>query len=237
MNNIHNRYAIGIPTINRADLLIPTLEKYAIDFPTTPIYIIDNGKQGLSLVNFPNVTIFFPPDNLGVAGSWNALCRTVFYKDPRMLPNIGIKNWKLREACDIAWIMNDDIYSGLTENQVHEALQVSPGFDFAAPPGNWSNFMITETCYRHAGLFDEKFYPAYYEDNDYRYRMKLKALYYESLPWLQPEIFRVSMSREKDPSLCERVPANLAYYIKKWGGHPGEETFRIPFDGELGGSG
>ena len=38
-------FAIGIPTINRADLLNPTLQKYFQDFPNVDIYILDNGSQ------------------------------------------------------------------------------------------------------------------------------------------------------------------------------------------------
>lgn len=236
---MHNNYAIGIPTINRADLLIPTLHKYAIDFPTIAIYVLDNGKQDIPIEKWPNVTIFYPPDfaNLGVAGSWNALCRLIFYEEQGLMPSVSMGNWKRYPGRPLAWIMNDDIYSGMCEKGLELHLFTTPLFDFAAPEQNWSNFMITETCFQKVGPFDEKFYPAYYEDNDYRYRLKLKGLTYRQLPWLAPEVFRVSMSREKDPSLCQRVPANLEYYVAKWGGPPGEETYRIPFDGELGGFG
>ena len=44
MNNV---FAIGIPTLNRADLLNPVLKKYAADFPDTKIYVVDNGNQDI----------------------------------------------------------------------------------------------------------------------------------------------------------------------------------------------
>ena len=50
-------FAIGIPTLNRSDLLLPTLIKYVTeDFKDIEIHIIDNGKQDLSFLNIiPNV--------------------------------------------------------------------------------------------------------------------------------------------------------------------------------------
>ena len=41
------KFAIGIPTLNRADLLQASLDKYAIDFSDVEIFVIDNGNQEL----------------------------------------------------------------------------------------------------------------------------------------------------------------------------------------------
>jgi hypothetical protein len=40
-------FAIGIPTLNRADLLSQALIKYIYDFPEISIYVLDNGNQEL----------------------------------------------------------------------------------------------------------------------------------------------------------------------------------------------
>ena len=50
-------FSIGIPTLNRADLLIPSIEKYIEDFPGVDIHIIDNGNQNLKF-DYPNVHIY-----------------------------------------------------------------------------------------------------------------------------------------------------------------------------------
>ena len=42
------KFAIGIPTYNRADLLLPALMFYAHDYPNTKILVIDNGNQDTS---------------------------------------------------------------------------------------------------------------------------------------------------------------------------------------------
>ena len=83
-------FSIGIPTLNRADLLIPSIEKYIEDFPGVDIHIIDNGNQNLKF-DYPNVHIYEEKNNLGVAASWNKLCKIIFIN----------KSWSL--------IINDDV--------------------------------------------------------------------------------------------------------------------------------
>src|SRR5271156_6068875 len=177
-------FAIGIPTINRADLLNPALEKYVEDFPNTRIMIFDNGDQPIVNLQNPDVAIVRKYDiekkkseNIGVAASWNVLCSSIF-----------------ASGISFAWIMNDDIYSGRKEHEIREYLEQEQeaDFDFITPLGNWSNFIISRDCYRVTGPFDEGFYPAYFEDNDYRYRMKLLRARYTAVTLLNPEILRVS---------------------------------------------
>ena len=61
-----NNFAIGIPTLNRADLLNPTLTKYFKQFPNTDIYIIDNGNQSI-VSRSNNYNCFNAPENFGVS--------------------------------------------------------------------------------------------------------------------------------------------------------------------------
>ena len=58
-------FAIGIPTVNRFDLLQPSLESYLQDFPNIRIYIVDNGKQGIAekYKDHELVTVFEPEQN------------------------------------------------------------------------------------------------------------------------------------------------------------------------------
>ena len=63
---------IGIPTINRADLLNETLAKYFEDFKETEIFIVDNGNQEI-ITREKNFVIYRPESNLNVSGSWNLI--------------------------------------------------------------------------------------------------------------------------------------------------------------------
>ena len=95
-----NNFAIGIPTLNRADLLNPTLKKYFKQFPNTDIYIIDNGSQSI-VSRSNNYNCFNAPENFGVSKSWNILCDTIF------------------EEHEYALILNDDIYLDLNEEELN----------------------------------------------------------------------------------------------------------------------
>ena len=63
---------IGIPTINRADLLNEALANYFEDFKNTEIFIVDNGKQEI-ITREKNFVIYRPESNLNVSGSWNVI--------------------------------------------------------------------------------------------------------------------------------------------------------------------
>jgi hypothetical protein len=60
--------------------------------------------------------------------------------------------------------------------------------------------------------------------------MSQMGLQRREIDQLFPVEIRVSQSREKDPSLNAGIEQNEQYYRKKWGGPPGEEHFRTPFD-------
>jgi GT2 family glycosyltransferase len=152
-------FAIGIPTLNRADLLLPSLNKYLLDFKGIDIYIIDNGQQNISL-SHPNIHIYEQEHNIGVAASWNKLCKIVFKKHDYIL------------------LLNDDVYLGYGTECVNDAIQKYPN-KIVQSFISWSVILLSKYMYNYIGDFDETFYPAYYEDSDYLYRMKIKGLMQE----------------------------------------------------------
>jgi hypothetical protein len=151
--------------------------------------------------------------NLGVAGSWNYLCDEIF-KDN-----------------DYALIVNDDVELGYGLGEVAELLK-SVKFGFIQSELNFSVFLISKEFYKEVGRFDEGFYPAYYEDSDYIYRMSLLKRTRGISKKLNPINPRVSQTYEKAPDLVNKsLVANRERYIKKWGGLPLMEKFTLPFDG------
>jgi len=99
---------------------------------------------------------------------------------------------------------------------------------------NFSAFMIDKKTWDKVGEFDINFKPAYFEDNDYHRRMQLKGIkaivypkalfhHYASKTWSEGLAVSASIKRR----LFEN---NKQYYINKWGGIPGEETFTKPFN-------
>jgi GT2 family glycosyltransferase len=212
----HQHFAIGIPTLNRGvDLLLPSLIKYATeDFVGVDIYVIDNGKQDLAFVTeLPiNVHIITEDTNLGVAGSWNKLCRMIF------------------ENYEYALIVNDDVYLGYGTDLVNYIINTCP-HSIIQSRISWSVFLISKDVYEFIGEFDEIFYPAYYEDSDYIYRIKLKGFIHDVDMSLNPRVIRTSMTQEKDPELVnESMRVNRERYIEKWGGSPLLEKFVTPYN-------
>jgi len=82
------------------------------------------------------------------------------------------------------------------------------------------------------GSFDERLYPAYFEDNDYHYRIRLAGMRAITHP---PAMFYHYGSRtQNEAGGAPLVPGNVfdenrRRYIQKWGGPPGCEQFRKPF--------
>ena len=98
---------------------------------------------------------------------------------------------------------------------------------------DFSCYLISKEC--HAKYrFDENFVPAYHEDNDYHRRMILAGdgdrIFSVNVPFLH----HGSVTINRDEKTAEEWGAKFekcrAYYVKKWGGLPGEETFETPFD-------
>lgn len=205
-------FAIGIPTINRVDLLEETLLKYKDDFPNTDIFIMDNGNQVWTIKDQlpPNFHFITNEVNIGVAASWNKLLALIFEENEHGL------------------IINDDVYFGKKEHEVIDFLTTEHKI-FSTTTGTWCNFIINYDVFTHIGGFDEKFFPAYYEDNDYAYRLKLNGITPITTEFLNPEIYRNSMTIQKSPELNQNFEKNKQYYIQKWGGLPGEETRTTEF--------
>jgi len=212
------KIAVGIPTINRADLLKECLADLAINMsPIEKLYIVDNGAQKFVIPKSFTSThrLHRPSKNLGVAGSWNYMMQKAFVED-----NI-----------DYLLMLNDDIVLGKTLQQILNIIKSNPAVDLFVCSRQWSVFLLSKKIIDKVGYFDEKFFPAYYEDNDYYYRGKLiGAEIITRVTQLNPKIYRASQTIKKDPELEKGSPKNHEYYKKKWGGSPREEKFKTPFN-------
>ena len=88
---------------------------------------------------------------------------------------------------------------------------------------------------QNVGLMDENFFPAYYEDNDHRYRMKLAGLQWEYFPLKYSHKVSSTLKRDDNFKIKNQYTfqQNRKYYLEKWGGLPGQEKFETPFDMDL----
>jgi hypothetical protein len=99
----------------------------------------------------------------------------------------------------------------------------------------YSSLVIAPELIYEVGLLDENFFPAYYEDNDHRYRMKLAGIEWEYFPLEFNHVISATLKssqvfQEKNKFTFSE---NLKYYVEKWGGSPGKEKYTTPFDMDL----
>jgi GT2 family glycosyltransferase len=161
------------------------------------------------------------PENLGVAPGWNLLCQTAF-----------------NDGCDAIIIANDDIIlESDTISRVVQALNENSFVCYGAAGHNaFSFFAITRGLYEQVGEFDNQFWPAYYEDNDYAYRMKLLGLemcYLDGSSFYHAGSATLGKYSEEEKAIHHHnFRKNTDYYIQKWGGLPNHEAYKTPFGGQ-----
>ncbi len=210
-------FAIGIPTLNRSDLLNSALEIYFKNLPDVKIFIIDNGDQDIKS-RTKNFKIIKSKENLGVAGSWNKLCTEIFKEH------------------EYALILNDDIQLDIPQKELNEFIS-NKKFDLIKCQNQFhlSSFVLTKDCFSEA-QFDEDFYPAYFEDLDYMYRLNLLKRKIVQDSFLNPTSFVNSGTISQDggdPSINKNFGKLHKMYVDKWGGPPTQELFITPYNKNL----
>ena len=145
-----------IPVLNRFDLLEKTLQ--SIDHPIDNVLIIDNSGTDYKVETTGlNLKVLNMPSNQGVAGSWN----------------MGIKAYPFAPY----WLIGSaDTHFMPGALKLFEEL--SGPDKFVQSSAFWSAFSIGEDIVGKVGLFDEFFYPAYWEDNNYQSRMERMGMRY-----------------------------------------------------------
>lgn len=177
------------------------------------IFVIDNGGK----IEHSKATVFIQQHNLGVSASWN---------------------WFLKNISDPILIVNDDIefssndiesfYNSWNDNK-EEFLYCNN-----IPLLNmFSCFLLPKYVVSKVGYFDETFYPAYFEDNDMSYRMKLAGINTKSIVTNISHIGSATIKSYDNDNIRRhhnQFTANKNYYISKWGGLPHEEVYLTPFN-------
>lgn len=146
---------LGFATISRFDLAERLLD--SIDYPVEHLVIVDNsGKKSWTpkkpdLVK--NLWFIQVPFGLGLVGAWNLIIKSTPYAPYWLLVN------------DDAWFESgslEAISKGVDTNALN-FVRISP---------EWSCVAFGEGCIDKVGLYDERFYPLYYDDNDFERRVR-----------------------------------------------------------------
>jgi glycosyltransferase involved in cell wall biosynthesis len=222
-NYIPLRVAIVVPTYNNFEGLAAALASVRSKDIWTP-YIIPNWRN-----------------NIGVAAAWNE----------------GTKR-AIADGADFILIINDDIlFAPSTVDALVEHLLEFPNAVMAtgcnkhgempdpfaildypkveeqsiSEHPDFSCFMIRPSTIDEIGWFDEGFKPAYFEDNDYHYRIKLSGKTAEATT-RAPFYHYGSLTQNSQAGGVvpgDKFEANRNFYAKKWGGIPGGEQWTMPY--------
>lgn len=240
-----------IPCHNNSDLLQACL--LSVLNQTIPVRIfainnssVDNTDKVLAGLDNKHIVVNAYPQ-LGVAGAWNYGLEYLF-GNGRVVGAV--------EAVEKVLVINQDVI--LRPNTYEILLSQDDSFVTAVSTGDrkdcrgdsnelslhsgqggrvwnkrnhpdFSCFLIERDCYRTVGPFDEAFYPAWFEDNDYHIRMGragIEACCID-LPFYHYAGGTIKRAREVGTSEPYEIAfrANQQKFYEKWGVLPGTKEY------------
>lgn len=157
-------------------------------------------------------------DHFGVSGSWNRLIRFCFN-------NLGKENLIIVGS-------DTEMKQGFLEDIIQDF--ENQQLDFAINSKYIFNcWIMNKKCYEIVGLWDENFFPAYFEDCDYRYRIKLSGLKYGEIGKNSENLFShyhsatIKLNKDFEEKHHKTFLMNKDYYIRKWGNNGQFENCEI----------
>jgi GT2 family glycosyltransferase len=149
---------LTVPVLNRYDLLERMFE--SLDYDIQHLLVIDNNPDSRGQATKPDcverMTWLHMPSNLGVADSWNLAIKSFPHDD----------RWFF--ASNDMWYRPGDL-ERLSEATT-DALTLSQHYPY------FHTFAVGEAVIDRVGLFDARFYPAFFEDTDFKRRVELAGL-------------------------------------------------------------
>ena len=195
---------LGVPCIRRYDLL-DKLVASAMQGSRRPdkILLVDNGGQYDH--KHADVEVIHQGENLGVAASWNKLLRAG------------------------AWIITNDDVTFRQDTFAELAAALESGDMFVSGDG-WALFGQRPELVERVGFYDERFFPAYYEDTDFYVRLVEAGIPVRENVLSEP-IHHVQWasaeSTEKVNAICRK---SFETFVDKWGAPPDAVLARLRAD-------
>ena len=198
---------LGVPYIARSDLFTETI--LSIDEPVGDIIIIDNSANGTcpQIDGAHHVRMF---RNIGVAAAWNLIIKSA----PKA-PWWAIINSDLR-------FQPGDLARLATAMQDHDFVLLN----------SMACFAVSQRAIQTIGWFDERFCPAYCEDNDFVYRARLLGIepHFELGHFAHYGSATIKSDTHMRDENDRTYAQNVREYIRKWGGIMGKEVYKTPYD-------
>ena len=146
---------LGFATLKRFDLAERLIA--SIDYPVEHLVIIDNSGTGAWVAPksdwVQKVWHIRVPYGLGLVGAWNLIIKATPYAP--------------------YWVLvNDDAWFEAGSLAKIEAEVDTEALNFLAINPAWSAVVFGEGMVDKVGLYDERFYPLYFDDNDLERRVR-----------------------------------------------------------------
>jgi GT2 family glycosyltransferase len=205
---------LAIPTLRRFDLLT-TCVWSALAGTVRPDRVIVIDNSGGRCPAIPGAEIVLGRQPQSVAKAWNDAAR------------LAAGDWLI--------LSNDDVqFAPDTIERMLDVAQANPraGIVSVLEGLRFCLFLLRWEAYQAVGPFDERFAPAYFEDNDYHRRLTLarwespvapSAIQHEHSGTMKALSIK---EREQQHHVAFRLCARL--YQQKWGGLPGQEQYLEP---------
>lgn len=212
-------HLIVIPAIDPANLaacldsMDPTVRER--------VMVIDNTDDGSIWDSVPTCQKSYR--NIGVAASWNAGCRAGFEAGADFVT-----------VCSSSMRFDPDGGVALTSTADFASAHRQWLWGFESLNG-WHLFTVGRLTWERIGEFDEVFWPAYFEDNDYIWRMRCAGILPPAgphtpdrkIPWIPTISYPCAGDAlaVKSGAVTVDLAALEARYCEKWGGPPGHERW------------
>jgi GT2 family glycosyltransferase len=150
---------LGFATLKRFDLAERLLA--SIDYPVEHLVIVDNsGTQTWNPTQpdkVKNLWLIRVPYGLGLVGAWNLIVKST--------PHAPY------------WVLvNDDAWFGEGALDIIAQDAKPDGLSFPHISPEWSCIVLGQKVVEEVGLYDERLYPLYFDDNDYQRRIEKAGL-------------------------------------------------------------
>jgi hypothetical protein len=180
--------------------------------PREDILIVDNSLEGFAGKYGVRVHRAEGIHNIGVARAWNVGAREVLEKN-----------------LDYLVIVSTSMYFGpVMYHTFMTHLQTFKDQNVIEATGHgWHLIALHRRLFEAVGLFDENFYPAYFEDVEWSHRLRIKNLQGGfNHVWINAITRGVGLHARAVTCLPQPL---MDYYAEKWGGGKENETFNLPF--------
>lgn len=209
------------PCYSRYDLLDRMLA--SVDVPVGRGLLIDNGMTRHKANVGPEWATFTPPfGSLGLAGSIN---------------------FGITQTFDAPWWLwaSDDLVFSPGDLATIASLVESHGDNPVVVTYRWAVMALNRAVVERIGLLDEwSFWPLYFDDMDFAYRCSLAGIPILYDKWGISEgadgVTHSTTIQTNDEIAHANNRSwihNEKAYVKKWGGLPGKEKFKTPWDSGL----